>query len=433
MPKNKDARHILPREEWPYEVPGNWIWTRLEDIAEIIMGQSPPSESVTDDNHFTPLIGGAADLGDLCPQISRYTKTITKSSQIDDVILCIRATLGHPVYSDGIYCLGRGVAGIRSNICSKEIIKIFFDDFEQYLYDHAAGSTFVQVTGKVLRNMPFPLPPIPEQQRIVARIESLFAKLDAAERRIKDALEKSERLRASVLHLAFTGELTTKWRVEHDVEMDSWQDTTIGELCVVVRGGSPRPAGDPKYYGGNIPFMKVADITRHDTIFVSSAEYTIKEAGLSKTRIVDANTLLLTNSGATLGVPAICTFKTAFNDGIAAFLELEPNDIKFFYYFWRNMTKKLRNINQGAAQPNLNIDIIKSVKISLPTLPEQKEIVCILDTVFGSQKRVKEIAEQNLAHIARMKKSLLSLAFRGQLGTNNPAEESMESVLLASS
>ena len=91
------------------------------------------------------------------------------------------------------------------------------------------------------------------------------------------------------------------------------------EICNIVRGGSPRPAGSPEFYGGNIPFMKVADITRNVGPYVNSTEYTIKEAGLKKTRMVDKNTLLLTNSGATLGVPAICAFKTTFNDGIAAF------------------------------------------------------------------------------------------------------------------
>ncbi|MGB9940192.1 hypothetical protein [Methanosarcina sp.] len=95
---------------------------------------------------------------------------------------------------------------------------------------------------------------------------------------------------------------------------DQWKWVKIGELCDVVRGGSPRPAGDPKFYDGKIPFLKVADLTRNEGAYLKSFEFTIKEAGLQKTRLVKPKTLLLSNSGATLGVPKICLFETTFND-----------------------------------------------------------------------------------------------------------------------
>ena len=184
-----------------------------------------------------------------------------------------------------------------------------------------------------IENYPYPIPPLAEQQRIVDRIESLFARLDEAKQKAQDALDSFETRKAAILHKAFTGELTAQWRKEHGTGMESWQTKKYSEICNIVRGGSPRPAGSLEFYGGNIPFMKVADITRNTGPYVNSTEYTIKEAGLKKTRMVDRNTLLLTNSGATLGVPAICTFKTTFNDGIAAFLGLNPDTLLFHYYF----------------------------------------------------------------------------------------------------
>ena len=83
-----------------------------------------------------------------------------------------------------------------------------------------------------------------------------------------------------------------------------WEWCRIASLADVVRGGSPRPAGSPIFYDGSIPFLKVADLTRESSIYVKSFSSTIKEAGLSKTRLVGAGTLLLTNSGATLTVSA---------------------------------------------------------------------------------------------------------------------------------
>ncbi len=128
----------------------------------------------------------------------------------------------------------------------------------------------------------------------------------------------------------------------------------IGELCHVVRGGSPRPAGDERYYNGNIPFLKVADLTRKKGMYVDTYTFTIKEAGLQKTRLLETNTLVISNSGATLGVPKITAILATANDGIAAFLGLSEPLKPYLFHFWNSKTKELRNIDQGAAQPNLN-------------------------------------------------------------------------------
>ena len=145
---------------------------------------------------------------------------------------------------------------------------------------------------------------------------------------------------------------------------EGWGWIKIGELCDVVRGGSPRPAGDPRYYGGAIPFLKVADITNKPGTYLNSYSYTITEAGLTKTRQIRPKTLLLSNSGATLGVPKICMIEATMNDGIAAFIGLDESALLYHYYFWQGKTQELRSINQGAAQPNLNTDLIKDTVCS---------------------------------------------------------------------
>ena len=191
--------------------------------------------------------------------------------------------------------------------------------------------------------------------------------------------------------------------------------TTIDELCDVVRGGSPRPAGDEKYYNGAIPFLKVADLTKDAEIYVYKAEYTIKEAGLKKTRFVNDGTLLLTNSGATLGVPKITTFPTTFNDGIAAFLYLNEEIQLYLYWLLKSKTDSFRKIDQGAAQPNLNTDLIKSILIPLPPLAEQHRIVTEIEKWFSLIDIIETGKDDFQTIIKQAKNKILDLAIHGKL------------------
>lgn len=192
-----------------YPVPDNWCFVSLGSVTSIIMGQSPSGDSTTTDSQYMPLIGGAADIGDEYPKATRYTTAPTKVSAPDDLIVCIRATLGKPVYADKRYCLGRGVAAIRPIIGQSAFYKYFFNAFEDYLYDNATGSTFAQISSQKLQNMPVPFPPLTEQQRIVERIESLFAKLDESNKKAQDVLQQIDIIKKSILARAFRGELGT--------------------------------------------------------------------------------------------------------------------------------------------------------------------------------------------------------------------------------
>ena len=198
-----------------------------------------------------------------------------------------------------------------------------------------------------------------------------------------------------------------------------WEWCRIASLADVVRGGSPRPAGSPIFYDGSIPFLKVADLTRESSIYVKSFSSTIKEAGLSKTRLVGAGTLLLTNSGATLGVPKICTFDTTFNDGVAAFLSLDERLKLYVYWFFCYMTDLYRNINQGTAQPNLNTDIIKMTLVPIPPYKEQIRIVEELGNVSPIIKHYEKAQDEldglNESIPKLIKQSILQEAIRGKL------------------
>lgn len=239
----------------------------------------------------------------------------------------------------------------------------------------------------------------------MARIEELAAKIDEARGLRREVVEETEELWTSSLRAAF-----------NDLAKDR-KSRTFREFCDVVRGGSPRPAGDPLYYDGPIPFLKVADLTGESSKFVTRYTSTIKEAGLNHSRYIGPNTLMLTNSGATLGVPKICVFGTCFNDGIQAFLNInEGISQEYLYYFLLSKTRWFREwIARGQGQPNLNTDMVKSLEVPIPPLTEQLRTVAYLDGLRSKLDKMKYKQTETSAELDALLPSVLDKAFKGEL------------------
>ncbi len=325
---------------------------------------------------------------------------------------------------------------LNQRVCKIELISKFYNkSFFVYLlqpYLDAINKETSSVTVKHLSSftiseIPIPLPPLPEQHRIVAKLEELFSELDSAIEALRKAKDQVKTYKQAVLKAAFSGKLTIKneeLKINKETGLpEGWKWVKVGDICNVVRGGSPRPAGNPKYYDGKIPFLKVADITKDNEIYLKSFQYTIKEAGLYKTRQIKPNTLLLSNSGATLGVPKICMIDATMNDGIAAFLDLDTRSILYLYYFWLSKTLELRNINMGAAQPNLNTSIIKNVEIPYCSFKEQKQIVSEIETRFSEAENLEKTIDLSLKQAESLRQSILKKAFEGRLVPQNPDDE----------
>ena len=133
-----------------------------------------------------------------------------------------------------------------------------------------------------------------------------------------------------------------------------WKVKKINQLCDVVRGGSPRPKGNPLYFDGPIPWIMISDATRNKGKFLIETKEGLKEAGVPKSRFLKSGTLILTNS-ATICLPKILKIDGCIHDGFLAFLNLKEIDKFFLYYFFLEQRSRItRDVARGMAQKNLN-------------------------------------------------------------------------------
>lgn len=190
---------------------------------------------------------------------------------------------------------------------------------------------------------------------------------------------------------------------------EDWEVKRIAEISNPVRGGSPRPAGSALYFNGAfIPWLTVASLTNisESKIFVTETESFLTELGSHYSRNLKKGTLIISNSGATLGVAKVLGIDCCANDGIAALLELKA-DNKYIAYFINSITEHLRtNIATGNGQPNLNTELIGNLHIPLPPLPEQEAIagalsdadawIESLEQLIAKKRLIKQGAMQEL-------------------------------------
>lgn len=298
------------------------------------------------------------------------------------------------------------------------------------------------------------LPDLKEQWLFNRRFQAVKVSNQALTSELAHQKNLLKELRQQILQEAIEGKLTTDWRAQNpDVEParellkriaaekeqlakdkkikaqkplppiadeekpfelpQGWVWCRLGRITNIVRGGSPRPAGDSRFYNGDIPFLKVADLTSDSAMRLNNYTYTIKQAGLHKTRKVPAETLMLTNSGATLGIPKICMFDTTFNDGIAAFIFIHSELFKpFFYYVLLSKTSWfLKETSRGQGQPNLNIDIIGNTVIYLPSFYEQQAIVIKVEKLLAFCDQLEAQITQNQVHAEQLMQAVLKEAF----------------------
>lgn len=201
-------------------------------------------------------------------------------------------------------------------------------------------------------------------------------------------------------------------QTEIGVIPEDWETPSIQDIADPVRGGSPRPAGDPRYFGGAfIPWLTVAALTNipSSKLFVTETLSKLTEEGSFHSRVLDKGTLIISNSGATLGVAKILGIKCCANDGIAALLRVQKNvDPLYLAYYFNTKTAYLRDVvATGNGQPNLNTDLIGNITLSMPPTKAEQEaiagalsdtdaLISSLEILIAKKRHIKQGAMQQL-------------------------------------
>ena len=163
--------------------------------------------------------------------------------------------------------------------------------------------------------------------------------------------------------------------------------------------------------------MKVGDLTKDNEKYLYEASATVNDLGKEQSRYIEADTLMLTNSGATLGVPKITKIAGCFNDGSQAFLNLSPTvEQEYLYYFFKSKTLWFREwIARGQGQPNLNTTMTRQMEVPIPPIPEQRRIVGYLDGLAGQVAALARLQSETAAALDALLPSILDKAFKGEL------------------
>ena len=208
----------------------------------------------------------------------------------------------------------------------------------------------------------------------------------------------------------------------------------LGDLVQVVRGASPRPKGDPRYFGGAIPWIMISDVTREAGKYLFRTREHVTAAGAAKSRLLKAGTLILSNSG-TVCVPKILAVDGCIHDGFVAFPELPESVCKtYLYWFFEYIRPSIIDANrQGITQVNLNTSIVRDIEFPLVSRDRQREIVAEIEKQFSRLDEAVANLQRVKANLARYRGAILSESVGGRMTFDDPlAREGWRSASLAS-
>lgn len=438
MKKNKKQLRLedalVPVEEQPYEVPENWCWIKHNSILDISGGSQPAkSYFVSEPTEGYTQLYQTRDYGENPIPVFIPDKYATKTTVEGDILLArYGGSLGKVFRAhEGAYnvALAKVIKLYPELLDDEFLYNYYFTQFYQDFCVRASNGRSAQAgfNRDDMNSIPFPLPPLPEQQRIVERIESLFSKLDEAKEKAQEALESFEERQVAILHKAFKGELTLQWRTEHGLDMNSWRDVPLKDCGRWFGGGTPTTSKKEYWEGGDILWITSKDM-KEKIIKDSLMHVTMVGVENSSANYCEEPAVLFVmRSGILRRVFPVSMVRRPFtvNQDLKACV---PEGILQEYLYWHctGFEKDIRDncMKSGTTVESVEAKKLYEYEISVAGIDEQKEIVNRIEELLNKEVAAYEVAENVIESIELVKKSILAKAFRGELGTNNPSEES---------
>ncbi|AHL72342.1 restriction endonuclease subunit S [Bacillus altitudinis] len=434
---------LVSDEQQPYEVPENWVWTKLGCVFEQVKEQIQPTgnEKYIGLEHMNKG-GGILEVGNT--EGVKSKKVVFKKNDV--LYGKLRPYLNKHAYVEFDGVASTDILVYRNkNIRANKLLNMYLGlpQVLQYANENSNGINLPRVSPKAMDNMFFPLPPFHEQKRIADKVERLISKIDEAKQLIEEAKETFELRRAAILEKAFRGELTKKWRGENlkessDTEVVqtdktlynlpfNWEWIDLDTVCEKITDGTHH---SPKSYpSGDYMYITAKNIKKQG-ILLDNVTYVSKEVHQEIYNRCDVKKgdVLYIKDGATTGIATVNQITEEFSLlSSVALLRPKRNVLaaKYLMYCLNSPSTKSRMLGMisGNAITRLTLKKIKQGIIPLPPFDEQEIIVSILEKVNSVDEQLDCVT--NLEdNINNLKQSILSKAFRGELGTNDPSEES---------
>lgn len=435
MPKKKTAltieerlqQALVPAEEQPYEVPENWVWVRLGEVNKYISKSVNP---ISEPDKIFELYS-VPSMVDNYPEIIAGSDIGSSKQSVckKDVLLCkinprINRVWKVSQFTDNELIASSEWIIIRNNHINENYLMYCFQSkyFREFMLSNVSGvgGSLMRAQPKYVQTYPIPLPPLSEQQRIVERIEELFAKLDEAKERLQEVADSFAVRKVAILHKAFTGELIGK-KIEQLVPLESLVD-----LIKIGPFGSALHESD--YIENGIPLVNPKHIVQQHIVPQSKISISEEKAEELSSYRLKANDIVLGRRGEMGRCAPVSAREENWICGTGSMIIRlkEEYDARLYSLILGSQATVtyLENSAVGSTLKNLNEKIVRKIPVPQFDIEEQHEIVRLIDDLLARERSAQQATEQALASIDLMKKSILARAFRGELGTNKASEAS---------
>ncbi len=433
--------------EWIDVVPEHWTVTPLKYIASLkgrLGWQGLRADEYTEEGpflvtseHFTNETIDWSRCHHVSPE--RYAAAPEIQLRQDDLLIMKDgAAMGKLAYVDdlpGPACLNSHLLlfrPLKGQFLNRFLFYILGSPgFKVYMATERTGTTFFGISQESIASFSVVLPSISEQKRIVIFLDRETAKIDALVAEQQRLIELLKEKRQAVISHAVTKGLNPhgpmkasgiEWLGNVPVH---WRVMPLRTIANVVRGASPRPAGDPRYFNGDaVPWVTVAEITKDMSVYLTETETLLTQEGAEHSNFFRSGTLIYSNSGATLGVPKILKIDACANDGVVAFLNLDSDvQSEFLYHYLSSITDSIREkVKQGSGQPNLNTDIVKDLRFGVPPVDEQQRIVERITRLAAQFNSLSAEAQRTIDLLHERRTALISAAVTGQIDVRELAD-----------
>ncbi len=350
----------------------DWKYEKIGNVCIVERGGSPRpiDQYITDDESGINWIkiGDTTEsmfITETAQKIKPEGMKKSRYVQPGDFLLSNSMSFGRPYILKIDGCIHDGWLVLRDEkaLFDKRFLYYYLSSKATYqkFKSMAVGGVVNNLNSEMVRKVEVPIPSKEEQQGIADLLDRLIHVISLRQQELQ---KLDDLIKARFVEMF--GDINTNDK--------GWDVQSLGELCTIVRGGSPRPI--EQFLGGDVPWIKIGDATDGENIYLNSTKEHIIQEGVKKSRLVKAGSLIFANCGVSLGFARIITFDGCIHDGWLAMEDInEKLDKVFLLQALNQMTDHFRSIAPAGTQPNLNTAIMKAYKQVLPPIEMQREYI----------------------------------------------------------